>query len=94
MTVATLSQVLTEAVANHYALAGLVELGCEDARAFVEATAEVGSPNILQAGPGCRRHTPVPVLGKMVRTLAGINGSSNAHSASVRSLGQRSLPRS
>ena len=27
-------------------------------------------PVILQAGPGCRKHTPVPILGKMFRHLA------------------------
>ena len=27
-------------------------------------------PVILQAGPGCREHTPLPVLGTMFRTLA------------------------
>ena len=35
--------------------------------AFVEAAEEAGLPIILQAGPGCRRHTPVAVLGKMFR---------------------------
>jgi fructose-bisphosphate aldolase class II len=36
----------------------------------VEAGEETGRPIILQAGPACRRHTPVPVLGAMFRTLA------------------------
>jgi fructose-bisphosphate aldolase, class II len=46
-----------------------VVLGWEDARAFVEAADEAGLPIILQAGPGCRAHTPVPILGKMFRIL-------------------------
>ncbi|MFT6658474.1 MAG: fructose-bisphosphate aldolase class II [Maritalea sp.] len=53
-----------------YAIAGLVCLGWEDARAYVEAAEETGIPIILQAGPGCRNHTPVPILGKMFRHLA------------------------
>ncbi|MFN0193091.1 MAG: class II fructose-bisphosphate aldolase [Aestuariivirga sp.] len=69
MTVATLKQVLAQALDNHSAVAGLVVLGWEDARAYVEAADEVGLPLILQAGPGCRAHTPVPILGKMFRTL-------------------------
>jgi fructose-bisphosphate aldolase, class II len=36
----------------------------------VEAAEEAKLPVILQAGPGCRKHTPVPVLGKMFRYLA------------------------
>ena len=70
MTLATLSDVLTPAIEGHYAIAGLVVLGWEDARAFVEAADETGLPIILQAGPGCRRYTPVAVLGKMFRHLA------------------------
>jgi fructose-bisphosphate aldolase, class II len=69
MTVATLKQVLAHAQFNQSAVAGLVVLGWEDARAYVEAADEVGLPVILQAGPGCRAHTPVPVLGKMFRIL-------------------------
>lgn len=69
MTVATLSQVLVAAMANRTAVAGLVVLGWEDARAYVEAAEEAGLPVILQAGPGCRAHMPVPVLGKMFRIL-------------------------
>jgi len=53
-----------------YAIAGLVCLGWEDARAYVEAAEETGIPIILQAGPGCRQYTPVPILGKMFRHLA------------------------
>lgn len=70
MTVATLAQLTTAADEGHYAVAGLVVLGWEDALAFAEAADETGLPIILQAGPGCRRHTPVPVLGRMLRHLA------------------------
>jgi fructose-bisphosphate aldolase class II len=70
MTVATLTDVLQPAIANNTAVAGLVVLGWEDARAYVEAAEEAGLPVILQAGPGCRKYTPVPVLGKMFRVLA------------------------
>jgi fructose-bisphosphate aldolase, class II len=70
MTIATLNDVLRPAVSGRYALAGLVVLGWEDARAFVEAADETGIPIILQAGPGCRKYTPVSILGKMFRTLA------------------------
>jgi len=70
MTVATLAEVLQPAIANRTAVAGLVVLGWEDARAYVEAAEEAGLPVILQAGPGCRAYTPLPVLGKMFRVLA------------------------
>ncbi len=70
MTVATLSEVLAQAVAERRAVAGLVALGWEDARAYVEAAEEANVPVILQAGPGCRRNTPTPILGLMFRTLA------------------------
>jgi fructose-bisphosphate aldolase, class II len=70
MTLANLTDVLTAANKHKSALAGLVVLGWEDARAFVEAADETGIPVILQAGPGCRRHTPVPILGKMFHHLA------------------------
>ena len=70
MTVATLTDVLADATRENYAVAGLVVLGWEDARAFVEAADETGIPIILQAGPGCRKHTPAPILGKMFRLLA------------------------
>ena len=70
MTVATLSEVLAQAMAGRRAAAGLVVLGWEDARAYVEAAEETGVPVILQAGPGCRRNTPTPILGVMFRTLA------------------------
>jgi fructose-bisphosphate aldolase class II len=70
MTVATLADVLQPAIVQRSAVAGLVVLGWEDARAYVEAADEAGLPVILQAGPGCRTYTPVSVLGKMFRVLA------------------------
>ena len=70
MTVATLSEVLSKAKEHHYAVAGLVVLGWEDARCYAEAAEELGLPVILQAGPGCRANTPVSILGKMFRHLA------------------------
>jgi fructose-bisphosphate aldolase, class II len=70
MTVATLKDVLGPAIAGRYAVAGLVVLGWEDAKAYVAAAEELGLPVILQAGPGCRQHTPIPILGKMFRYLA------------------------
>ena len=70
MTIATLRQLLDAAEAGRHAVAGLVVLGWEDAVAFVEAADETGLPIILQAGPGCRRHTPIAVLGPMFRHLA------------------------
>ncbi|WFE91059.1 class II fructose-bisphosphate aldolase [Roseibium porphyridii] len=70
MTAVPLNDVLADAARGGYALAGLVVLGWEDAVAFVEAAEETGLPVILQAGPGCRAHTPVPVIGKMLRHLA------------------------
>ncbi len=70
MTLATLSQVLTPALRDGYAVAGLVCLGWEDARAYAQAAEAEGAPVILQAGPGCRDHTPLAVLGPMLRHLA------------------------
>ena len=70
MTVATLSEVLSKAKENKYAVAGLVVLGWEDARCYAETAEDLGLPIILQAGPGCRANTPVPILGKMFRYLA------------------------
>lgn len=66
----TLAQVLQPALQHGYAVAGLVTLGWEDMRAFVAAAEAEGVPVILQAGPGCRSHTPLPVLGKMLTWLA------------------------
>ena len=70
MTAATLKEVLKPAMEEHRAVAGLVVLGWEDAHAYVKAAEETGIPIILQAGPSCRAHTPVPILGKMFRHLA------------------------
>ena len=70
MTVANLTDVLTPAYNEGYGVAGLVVLGWEDACAFVAAAEELRCPVILQAGPGCRTHTSLSVLGPMFRTLA------------------------
>ena len=70
MTLATLAEVLFPAWHNGYAVAGLVCLGWEDARAYTHAAQAANAPVILQAGPGCRAHTPLPVLGAMFRQLA------------------------
>ncbi|MFT7252812.1 MAG: fructose-bisphosphate aldolase class II, partial [Paracoccaceae bacterium] len=70
MTVATLADVLQPALKGGYAVAGLVTLGWEDMRAYVAAAEAIGAPVILQAGPSCRAHTPLPILGKMFRHLA------------------------
>ncbi len=70
MTLATLRDVLTPACAQGYAVLGVVVLGWEDACAYVAAAEAEGAPIILQAGPGCRAHTPLPVLAAMLRTLA------------------------
>ncbi len=70
MTLATLSDVLQPALRQGYAVAGLVTLGWEDMRAYVAAAEAEGAPVILQAGPSCRAHTPLPILGKMFRYLA------------------------
>jgi len=69
MTLATLAEVLTKANAGGYAVGGLVCLGWEDMRAYVEAAEAEDLPVILQAGPSCRKHTPLPVLGAMMRHL-------------------------
>lgn len=70
MSLATLSDVLIPAYRERSAVAGLVVLGWEDARAYVAAAEALGAPVILQAGPGCRAHTPLPVLAAMFRHLA------------------------
>lgn len=70
MTLVTLRDVLQPALKNGHAVAGLVTLGWEDMRAYVAAAEAEGVPVILQAGPSCRAHTPLPVLGKMFRHLA------------------------
>ncbi|WP_342078251.1 class II fructose-bisphosphate aldolase [Yoonia sp. SS1-5] len=70
MPLVTLKDVLQPALREGYAVAGLVTLGWEDMRAYVAAAELVGCPVILQAGPSCRAHTPLPILGKMFRHLA------------------------
>lgn len=74
MTLATLAEVLQPALKNGYAVAGLVALGWEDMRAYVAAAEEENVPVVLQAGPSCRKHTPLPVIGKMFRYLAENSG--------------------
>lgn len=70
MPLVTLAEVLQPALKGNYAVAGLVTLGWEDMRAYVAAAEAENVPVILQAGPSCRAHTPLPVLGKMFRHLA------------------------
>ncbi|MEM9436154.1 MAG: class II fructose-bisphosphate aldolase [Pseudomonadota bacterium] len=70
MPLATLSDVLQQALRRNHAVAGMVTLGWEEMRAYVAAAEAEESPVILQAGPSCRAHTPLPVLGKMFRHLA------------------------
>jgi fructose-bisphosphate aldolase class II len=70
MTLATLAEVLRPALRDGYAVAGLVCLGWEDARAFVAAAEAERAPVILQAGPAARAHMPVAVWGAMFRELA------------------------
>ena len=67
---ATLAEVLQPALAGGYAVAGLVVLGWEDAVAYVAAAEAEGRAVILQAGPGARAHTPLPILAAMFRHLA------------------------
>ena len=66
----TLRDTLQKALRNNYAVAGLVTLGWEDMMAYVEAAEQENCPVILQAGPSCRQHTPLPILGKMFNYLA------------------------
>lgn len=70
MSRATLAEVLRPALAGHYAVPGFVCLGWEDARAFMAAAEAERAPVILQAGPGCRAHTPLAVIAAMFRHLA------------------------
>jgi fructose-bisphosphate aldolase class II len=68
--IATLREVLSDAKATNQAVAGLVCLGWEDMRAYVKAAELEKQPVIIQAGPSCRKHTPLSVLGPMMRYLA------------------------
>jgi fructose-bisphosphate aldolase class II len=70
MTRATLKDVLTPCLTDGTAVAGLVVLGWEDALAYTRAAEAENRPLILQAGPGARAHTPLPILGAMFRHLA------------------------
>ena len=70
MPLVTLADALRPAMTQGYAVAGMVVLGWEDACAFVQAAEAERAPVILQAGPACRAHTPLPVLATMFRTLA------------------------
>jgi fructose-bisphosphate aldolase class II len=70
MSLVSLASVLRPCLTDGNAVAGLVVLGWEDAVAYVRAAEAENRPVILQAGPGCRKHTPLPVLGAMFRTLA------------------------
>lgn len=70
MPLVTLTDVLRPAMAGGYAVGGLVCLGWEDSRAYVRAAEAETLPLILQAGPACRKHTPLPILGAMFRHLA------------------------
>ncbi len=70
MSLVTLSEALQPALRDGHAVAGLVTLGWEEMRAYVAAAEAEGTAVILQAGPSCREHTPLPVLGRMFRHLA------------------------
>ena len=70
MSLVTLKEVLQPALINGYAIAGVVCLGWEDTRAYVNAAELECAPIILQAGPGAREHTPLPIFAKMFRYLA------------------------
>lgn len=70
MPLVTLKDVVQPALKQGHAVAGLVCLGWEDMRAFVAAAEAENMPVILQAGPSCRAHTPLPILGTMMRHLA------------------------
>ena len=70
MSLATLQALLDPSLEEGSAVAGLVCLGWEDARAYVMAAEEEGLPVILQVGPGARAHMPIQVWARMLRTLA------------------------
>lgn len=69
MSLVPLCDVLRPCLADGTAVAGLVVLGWEDALAYVRAAEAEQRPVILQAGPGCRAHMPLTVLGAMFRSL-------------------------
>lgn len=70
MTLVALPDVLQPALRGGYAVAGLVCLGWEDARAYARAAQAEGAPVILQAGPGARAHMPLSVWAAMFHSLA------------------------
>ncbi|MFZ1681252.1 MAG: class II fructose-bisphosphate aldolase [Rhizobiaceae bacterium] len=70
MSRATLRDVLEPAREGGYAVAGLVVLGWEDARTYVDAAEAENCPLILQAGPGFRRHMPLEIISAMFNHLA------------------------
>jgi len=70
MTLVTLAQVLHPALEGGYAVPGLVCLGVGGHARYVAAAEAERAPIVLQAGPGCRAHTPLPILGAMIRHLA------------------------
>ena len=65
-----MAPLLHAANAEGRALAGLVCLGWEDARAYAMAAQDEGLPVVLQVGPAARAHMPLPVWGPMLRALA------------------------
>jgi fructose-bisphosphate aldolase class II len=69
MPIATLTDVLSPALSEGYAVLGAVVLGWEDAEAYVVAAEEVGCAIILQAGPKFRETLPVDISGLMFRKL-------------------------
>lgn len=69
MSLVPLCEVLRPCLADGTAVAGLVVLGWEDALSYVRAAEAEQRPVILQAGPGCRAHMPLTVLGAMFRSL-------------------------
>ena len=69
MPLATLTGLMAPSMAEGRAVVGAVCLGWEDMRAYVAAAEAAGRPLILQAGPSARAHTPLPVLGAMMRHL-------------------------
>lgn len=70
MPLAGLADILTRARAGGYGVAGLVVQGWEDAKSYVLAAEKADCPVILQAGPGARAHTPLPILGRIFAELA------------------------
>lgn len=70
MTRATLADVLRPALREGYAVAGFVCQGWEDSRTFAAAAEAENAPVILQAGPNCLTHTPLPIIAAIFRRVA------------------------